>query len=157
MIRSLHLVDDDGTPLDAAVRLESGTVPGSFELTFESRSGRRGSSKARNPDYLRALGATIARLAKLRSQIAEINITSKHALTLPVESRILPFAYPLSLSPQTDSDALRLAITNKQRSTARTSAAKSTKGGNNNKKICIKILCKDEIDSEFLANSLEGR
>lgn len=122
-------------------------TPRHIDIILESRSGARGSARERNPDYLEALTLLLERLSNLRASIDDLQVVSRPALTLPEHQRRLPFAFPLELSPQTNVEALRARITESQRGVARGRNASDAPGGNNNKRLLLRVLRDGEYGS----------
>src|SRR5262245_60091288 len=130
----MRLINATGQPLNAELSLkESG---GGITLTIESRSGARGSGRARNPDYDAALTLAFERLGQIDATITDAQVVSDAALTNysdPNERRLrIGESYPILLSGR-DSDALRRAFGRAQRKTARDPALSSS--GNNTKRV----------------------
>jgi hypothetical protein len=139
----------NGQTLDSAV--SAGWVNDQLTLVLESRSGSKSGGMARNPDYLIALELILERLSLGCAVIERIDVVSRHALKLAPQERVLPMRFPIELHPSGDMNALRLNITETQRQTARTEAAKDAAGGNNTKRIRIDIRFPHSIPASLEA------
>ena len=133
-----------GRPLNAQIHASEG--PRHVDIIVESRSGARGSERERNPDYLPALTLLLERLAEVGASIDDLQIASRPALALPEDQRRLPFDLPLTLSARTNVEALRARITESQRGVARGPRATGSTGGNNNKRLLLRISRKGDLD-----------
>jgi hypothetical protein len=118
-----------------------------IDVIVESRSGARGSDRERNPDYLPALTLLLERLAGSGASIDDLQVVSRPALALPEDQRRLPFDFPILLSARTNVEALRSRITESQRGVARGPKASTTVGGNNNKRLLLRISRGGQIGS----------
>jgi hypothetical protein len=135
----------DGEILNAEISCTEHTH--NIDLIIESRSGRRGSDRERNPDYLPALTVLLEGLSALGARIEDLQIVSQPALKLPEYERRLPFEYPILLSSKTNFVALRTRITQAQRGVARGVKASGNAGGNNNKRLMLRVARNDGIPS----------
>lgn len=137
---------DEGGEMDAEFDVIEG-VP--LRITFESRGG------GRNNDYIPALELLIARLAGLQATILEILISSRDALVLPWQERVLRMSglsYPLRLDPRVDASNLRSAISAAQQRTARAPGAKGS--GNPTKRIEVALSFDREVTADWLRRFL---
>ena len=135
-----------GHPLAAQIHAREGLK--NIDVILESRSGARGSERERNPDYLPALTLLLERLATLAASIDDMQVVSRPALALPEDQRRLPFDFPVVLSARTNVESLRTRITESQRGIARSPrAAAGTAGGNNNKRLLLRVSRGGDVHS----------
>ncbi len=130
--------DRHGKPLDAMCSV-AGTPTG-CEITFECRGGTKGTSNARNLEYMDGLDAVLRRLASLQAVLVDAFLDTRTTtrLGLSLEERRLnmqDFAFPLVLSPGLDLVRLRNELCAAQRPIGRTADAKGA--GNNTKRFSI--------------------
>lgn len=130
--------DCHGKPLDAMCSV-AGTTTG-CEITFECRGGTKGTSNARNLEYMDGLDAVLRRLASLQAVLVNAFLDTKTTtrLGLSLEDRRLNmpgFAFPVFLSPGLDLVRLRNELCAVQRPIGRTADAKGA--GNNTKRFSI--------------------
>jgi hypothetical protein len=109
------------------------------DLILESRSGAKGGSSARNTEYIPALEEILRRLANAEALIEVIQVVSNQAMKLPESQRTLSMEFPIILRPSDNTHALRLNITQTQRQTARTGRAQDAAGGNNTKRLLLRV------------------
>lgn len=105
-----------------------------FSLILESKNGQ-----GRNPDYYETLEVLLSILGINDCRILEIQLASTVAMKAPVSERILPIAYPVTLSSVSDFKNLRKCIC---RSQARTLTGAKTGSGNSHRKIRIEVESK---------------
>ena len=155
MTRPVHVPSDVcGQRWNAAASV--GVDRTSLFIILESRSGAKGSERERNPDYLNALHDIISRLAEVGGRILRVEVASAPAMRLEANERVLDLGYPIRLNPRTNVQMVRTMITETQRRTARTSRGEQAVGGNNNKRILIRVQINEEIrDVSSLAALLE--
>lgn len=125
---------DGGKHLDATFNVERHR--GALTVTFDSRSGKRGTTSARNSDYERGLEVIFARLRDQRAVVSQVTLhpaNGKEGSKLVVEG----FPLPLRLAEVNDTSALRLALSRAQQSTDRRAGAKG--GGNPTKRLRIYV------------------
>ena len=127
------LLVNNGSILLAGFEIGAGSVPGAnFSVVLESKNGQR-----RNTDYYKALEVLLSILGINDCQILEIQLASTVAMKAPVSERILPIAYPITLSSASDFENLRRCI---WRSQAQTLTRAKTGSGNSHRKIRIEVL-----------------
>lgn len=131
-----HLVDGHGQALTAEYSIEDDG--GQLALILESRSGMSGARPPRNPDYNRALGILLARLASLDAVLLDALVDSGYTrrLGMPETERRL-IRSPIQLELEPDLEALRRRLGAAQARTAQTPDA--SKGGNATKRIRLRI------------------
>jgi hypothetical protein len=130
--------DRHGKPLNAMCSV-AGTPTG-CEITFECRGGTKGTSNARNLEYMDGLDAVLRRLASLQAVLVDAFLDTKTTtrLGLSLEDRrlIMPaFAFPVVLSHGLDLVRLRNELCAAQRPIGRTADAKGA--GNNTKRFSV--------------------
>jgi hypothetical protein len=130
--------DRHGTPLDARCSVVG--TPTGCRITFECRGGTKGTSNARNLEYMDGLDAVLGRLASLKAVLVDAFLDTKitNRLGLSHEDRRLNmpgFAFPVILSPGVDLIRLRNELCAAQRPIGRTADAKGA--GNNTKRFAI--------------------
>jgi len=130
--------DRHGKPLDAMCSV-AGTPTG-CQITFECRGGTKGTSNARNLEYMDGLDAVLRRLVSLQAVLVDAFLDTKTTtrLGLSHEDRRLNmpgFAFPVFLSPTVDLVRLRNELCASQRPIGRTADAKGA--GNNTKRFAI--------------------
>lgn len=91
------------------------------------------------PDYLRALDLILERLKAGHANIQSIEVVSQTAIKLPQSERTLPMALPIRLTPETNTCALRIKITETRRKTARAQKTSDSAGGKNAKRIHLLV------------------
>jgi hypothetical protein len=149
----MKVLDQDGSPLDAEFDVEA-TASGA-DLVLHARYGGRGSQRRSNVDYFPALTLLLARLSAIGAAIDAVAVDSRIALRRPASERLLNLDYPIRLTPATDPNGVRLAITRAQRTVARDPAA-APLGGNNHKRIRISVrLGNSDVDGPALARLLQ--
>lgn len=127
------LLVNNGAILLAVFEIGAGSVPeAKFSIALESKNGQ-----GRNPDYYKALEVLLRILGINDCQILEIQLASTVAMKAPVSQRILPLAYPITLSSASDFEKLRKRIC---RSQARILTRAKTGSGNSHRKIRIEVL-----------------
>jgi len=89
----LHVLDDDGRPLDAHLDLDRG------DIVYHSRSGTRGAPGARNLDYGRALRLLLSRARDRGYRLRGVWLDSDEVLHLPLEERAILTGAELAASP----------------------------------------------------------
>jgi hypothetical protein len=122
--------------LDAEFDVEP--IDGGADVVLHARYGGRASARATNVDYFPALELLLRRLGAVRGVIERVTVDSSTALALPPEDRLVRLDYPIALREDTDFAGLRLALTRGQRTVARSPTA-TKKGGNNHKRIRIRV------------------
>ena len=130
--------DRHGKPLDAMCSV-AGTPTG-CKITFECRGGTRGTSNARNLEYMEGLDAVLHRLASFQAVLTDAFVDTKTTarLGLSHENRRLNmpgFPFPVVLSLGVDLVRLRNELCAAQRPIGRAADAKGA--GNNTKRFAI--------------------
>lgn len=132
----MRLVDEFGRVLDAEFEVEA-TSDG-VDIVLYSRSGKPRSGQGRNTEYFVVLERLLGTLANIGATIRIITVDSAVALQMPLQKRTIPLPYPLALSKDTDPAALRIRITEQQRTVA-SKVADGRPGGNKHKRIRISV------------------
>jgi hypothetical protein len=140
------VVSLEGRILDAKVT--TAWVGDELRLVLASRSGAKGGNRARNTEYLPALEVLLTRLGQIEAVLESIEVVSRHAMRLSPEQRLLPMAFPIELHRGDNFGALRLNITEMQRATARTNMATDSAGGNNTKRIQLRVRLRADLSGE---------
>ncbi len=90
----MHVLDNNGRPLDATVKLEGDADI--QQITFESRG------PGRNVDYIKGFDLILSRLATLGASIVDATVVSRVTRHLPIQARRLVVdgrPYPIRLTP----------------------------------------------------------
>ena len=111
-------------------------TPTGYEITLESRSGRRGTSSERNADYKQALALILAQLGAHEYILVDVQLTSAKALALAPSSdarrvHIKGVSYPIALNTIDSHVELGRAI---QRAIAGMFSERTDPGGGNREK-----------------------
>jgi hypothetical protein len=120
-------------------------------VTFDSRSGKRGSSTARNTDYELGLEVLLDRLAALDATVTQIRL---HPANGEEGSRLRPagYSFPLALRDVSDTRHLRRALSRAQQETDREPGAKGS--GNPTKRIRIYLGGPPPRDADVIQRQL---
>jgi hypothetical protein len=107
-----------------------------YDVTLESRSGKRGTKSERNADYKRALALILSLLAARAYVLLDVQLTSAKAIELapepePRRVHIGEIRYPVTLSTIDDHSELGRAI---QRAMAGMFSTRTEAGGGNREK-----------------------
>jgi hypothetical protein len=132
----MHLVDDDGMPMNADYHGEPDEPY--IALILESRSGRPGAQPDRNEAYDQVLDILLARLGMLDARLMDALVDSRHTQRLGIpeaERRLIESPIPLALVA--DVGALRRDMGRKQERIARVSEV--FKGGDRHKRIRLRV------------------
>jgi hypothetical protein len=132
----MHLIDDDGMPLNADYHGEPDEPY--IALILESRSGRPGAQPDRNEAYDQVLDILLARLGMLDARLMDAMVDSRHTQQLGIaeaERRLIESPIPLALVA--DMGALRRDMGRKQERIARVSEV--FKGGDRHKRIRLRV------------------
>lgn len=121
-----QLLGNDGQPLDAHFDVRDGLI------VLHSRSGAKGAHNARNTDYGPALRLLLDRLAAASLNIEGVWLDSSIVRHLPMDQRCL------MEWPETESGSTEIFRTLSSRM-REYGHAPGTKGGNNNKRILIRL------------------
>ncbi len=141
----MRLISDDGDILDAEFDIEPSET--GLDVILHARSGGSASARGRNTAYFAVLEQILRRLGVARATITSIHVDSSVARRLAPEQRKIALNYPLTLSADMDSLALRVSITEGQRFVA-SQLVDGRPGGNKHKRIRISI---DLGDATILA------
>lgn len=131
----MRLVDQTGRVLNADLDIEP--TPDGVDVILHARSGTTKTSRGRNTEYFQALEELLRRLSGVQASISRVAVDSRVALQLPLEARIIELPYPIHLTNDIDSSALRVRMTEGQRNVA--SNVVSGRGGNKHKRIRIAV------------------
>jgi hypothetical protein len=138
--RDLRVLDREGSVLNAEfdVRAQGSGA----DVVLPGRYGGRGSQRKSNVDYFPALTLLFARPSATAPEIEGVPVDSRIALRLPATERLLKLDYRVGLTPATDTNGLRLALTRTLRTVPRDSAA-GPMGANNHKRLRISVRAED--------------
>ena len=131
----MRLLDISGRVIDAEFDVEATSTGADIVLHARSGGGSRG--PGRNTAYFEALETLLARLGEIGATVAGVFVDSKVAQRLPLADRSVDLPYPLRLGTDTDALALRVRITEGQRTIA--TEVRSGRGGNKHKRIRISV------------------
>jgi len=95
--------DEQGQPLDAGFSVEE--RDGQWSVVLESRGGTRGTSQARNVDYIPGMELLLRRLGQMGMRLVDAAVESARVASMPIEKRRLLLRYPIELREQ---DAMAL-------------------------------------------------
>lgn len=132
----MRLLDEDNKPLDAEFELEG--TPQGVDIVLQSKSGTSRSGQGRNTEYNAVLELLLQRCASAGATIRRVEVDSSVSRRLPLDERLIALPYPLKLSPATDVGALRIQITEGQRTVA-SDVPEGTPGGNKHKRIRLSV------------------
>jgi hypothetical protein len=132
----MRLLDEENNPLDAEFELEE--TPQGVDVVLQSKSGPSMSGQGRNTEYNAVLELLLQRFASAGVTIRRVEVDSTVARRLPLGERLIALPYPLTLSPATDAGALRIQITEGQRTVA-SDVPEGRPGGNKHKRIRLSV------------------
>lgn len=151
----MRLLDEDNKPLDAAFELER--TPQGVDVVLQSKSGPSRSGPGRNIEYNAVLELLLRRFASAGATIRRVEVDSTVARRLPLDDRLIALPYPLALSPATDAGALRIQITEGQRTVA-SDVPEGRPGGNKHKRIRLSVdLAGTGVESDDLPGLLNAQ